>query len=129
MMLFVKRLLPRQSPVNVCEEVLEFLPSRAVQPIAQLAVPVYLGPAVSPPFASSQADQEIALTFLIMYVRIVAVAAGARWVRAESSLRHERHTIADPRVVGVQMLKAVLLLVLPLKVALLVKHGIPPNVE
>lgn len=90
---------------------------------------VHLAPAVAAPLAPGHVDHEVALVLLVVDAAVGAVAAGARRERVDAALRDECHARPDPGLVGVEVLEAVLLLVLPFHVLLLVEDRVPPDVE
>jgi hypothetical protein len=114
----------------ITEAIFELLPGVTVQPVAELAVVVHLGPAVATPFAACHVDQEIPVPFLVMDIRIVAlISACTGWEAHDASLLNESHVWANPRLVLVHVLECILLFVLPFHVLLLVTDRVPPDVE
>jgi hypothetical protein len=128
-MFLVQRLVSPPLPPNIGQRILKLLPDRAIEPVAQLPIPIDLRPAVTPPIASRHIDDEITVFLLVMRPQIRAIAARTGRERIDPSLRHECCVGAHPRLVRVQVFERVLLLVLPFHVFLLVEDGVPPHIE
>ena len=65
---------PRNLEPDYSHEVLlEFLPPRPIQVIAEFAVIVHLTPAISPPFTACHVDYEITPLLVVMDVCIIAI--------------------------------------------------------
>jgi len=115
---------------RVAYPVLELLPRVAIQAVAELAIPVHLPPAVTPPLASSHVDQEIAILFPIVNMRIIALfAACSGWKGVDFALMDEGNVRTDPRLALVHVFKRILFLVLPFHVFLLIANWVPPNIQ
>src|ERR1700722_14851073 len=112
------------------EILLEALPPRAIQIVAQLTIIVHLTPAISSPLTAGHIDEEIPLFLMIMDIGIVSiVAASAGREGIYFSLWDECCVWSNPGVRGVEEFESVLLFVLPFHVFLLVADGVPPDVE
>ena len=123
-LLFSKAFPPR------AQAILELLPPRSVQLVAQLAIVVHFTPTVSSPFTSGHVDHKIPVLFLVVESRIFAIlTAGPGGEAVNHPLLNECSVRADPGLVGIQMFQCVLLFVLPFHVLLLVSDGVPPNVQ
>ena len=113
---------------NISDPVSKFLPRRPVQIIAELAIVVHLTPAIPTPLAASHVDEKIAIVGVIVELCVVLPARTGR-ERVDFALMQERRVRSYPRLAVIQVLEGVLLLVLPLHVALLVVHRVPPDVQ
>ena len=115
---------------RVANPILELLPRRPVELVAQFPVIVHFPPAISSPLASGHVDHKIPILLFVVDPRVLSiVSAGARGKAVDLPLRDEGRVGPDPRLIGVQIFERVLLLVLPLHVLLLVGNGIPPYVQ
>ncbi len=121
--------LPSDGLDSVADDILELLPWRPVQPVAQFSEIVHLPPAISAPFASCHINDEIAVMFRIVYSWVLSIfTASAHWEAIDLSLWDESSMRSDPGLIGVQMLHCILLFVFPFHMLLFVAHGIPPDV-
>ena len=117
-------------PNDSHEVLLEALPPRAIEIVAQLAIVVHLAPAVPSPLTASHIDEEIPFFLIIMDIRIVSIlATSTRRERIYFSLGDECCVLPDPGVRDVEEFEGVLFLVLPFHVFLLVADRVPPDVK
>lgn len=112
------------------DPILELLPPRTIQMIAQLSIIVHFRPAIPTPFAAGHVDHKVTIALLVMNVLVVAfVTAGTGRKTVDHALRHKGEMRARPGLIGVNVLESVLFFVLPLHVLLFVADGIPPDVH
>lgn len=106
------------------------LPPWPIEVLRERLVALHLAIAVPAPFAPRHVDNEIAIGLVVEDPRVALLLCAGAWREGvDHALRHEVHGRADPGLGGVEVFQRILLLVLPLHMLLLVKHGIPPKVQ
>ena len=124
-------LLPRDlEPDDRHKILLEPLPQRAIQVIAQFPEIIHLTPTIASPLTPRHINHKIPFFLAVMNSSVVSIFRACPFGEAvDFALWDECGVGSDPRLVDVEEFEGVLFFVLPFHVLLLVPNRVPPYVK